>query len=555
MQKINNVFVADFETNTDPERASVWAWDLCSIQTYEHLSGTNIELFFETLGSLVHECIVVYFHNLKFDGTFILCYLLKQNLKYVKSDDFNFDEGTFSCIVDSMKKFYSISVKVNGVKIEFRDSLKKIPSSVDNIAKSFELDLNKLSIDYNIYRDPYSHVLTDDEAEYIMHDTEIIARVLNQFYINGMDYLTLSSDCFNLYKKQIGKDAFDIAYPVLSNATDRDIRRAYFGGICYANKTGVDLHNVMCYDVNSMYPSIMYNCFLPFGIPAIHVGRPYYKENHLYILHIKIALNVKKDFLPFYMKSGGIFFQNEFVKNTEGEMLEIWITNVELELVMKHYDYDVEYIDYLEFKASKKLFKNYIEPIYQAKCIDTGAKKQLDKFKLNMLYGRFGLNPLRVSATPYLEEGVLKFKNDTPKYVAPVYTAIAVFVTAHARIKLVNAIQENYENFVYCDTDSIFLTAEAKGIEIHDNKLGAWKLEKTFDTLRVIGAKTYCGILDNGKKLVKVCGAPGCVKDAITLDNFVEGLTLSGKLIPKNVKGGVVLKDTDFTIKARNKRF
>lgn len=556
MKKINNVFVADFETNTSPDNASVWLWDLCSIKTFEHLGGTCLEQFFEVIGTLVHNNIIVYFHNLKFDGTFILCYLLANNYTYVKLDDFNYDKNTFTCIIDSMKKFYSISVKIGRVNVEFRDSFKKIPSSVDKIAKDFNLGLNKLEINYDLYRDPYTHYPTEEEIAYIEHDTEIIARVIHQFYKEGMTHLTLSSDCFNLYKKMIGKNNFEYIFPILDRETDTYIRRALFGGICYANITSTELHDIYCYDVNSMYPSIMNDSLLPYGTPTKGKGKPQFKNDRVYILHLRIALNVKEHYFPFYMTNKrGFFAQNEFIKSTEGEMLEIWITNFEYKLLINHYDYEVEYIDFLEFKASRNLFKNYIGPIYKAKSIDVGAKRQLDKFKLNMLYGRFGLNPLRVAAIPYLEDGILKFKNDAPTYVDSVYTAISVFVAAGGRVKLAMAIQENYDNFVYCDTDSMFLTSQANGIEVDSKKLGAWDLEKKFDILKVIGAKTYCGILDSGKKLVKVCGAPANVKDMITMENFAEGLTLGGKLLPKNVKGGVVLKETEFTIKNRNNRF
>lgn len=556
MKKINNVFVADFETNNNPENASVWLWDICSVQTFEHIGGTSIEQFFDVIGTLAHNDIVVYFHNLKFDGTFILCYLLANGYTFVKIDDFKFEDKTFSCIIDSMKKFYSVSVKIGSVNVEFRDSFKKIPSSVDKIAKDFNLGLNKLEIDYDEYRDPYSHNPTEEEIAYIEHDTEIIAIVINQFYKEGMTHLTLSSDCFNLYKKMVGKDNFDIIYPVLDTETDTYIRRALFGGICYANETYKEIRNVYCYDVNSMYPSIMYNELLPYGIPIKGVGKPIFNKNKLYVIHMRIALNIKSGFFPFYMTNKrGFFIQNEFIKSTDGEMLEIWITNPEYELLTTHYDYEVEFIDFLEFKASRNLFKKYIGPIYAAKSIDVGAKRQLDKFKLNMLYGRFGLNPLRVAAIPYLEDGILKFKNDVPTYVDSIYTAISVFVAAGGRVKLAKAIQENYDHFVYCDTDSMFLTEQAKGIAVDSKKLGAWDLEKKFDVIKVIGAKTYCGVLDSGKKIVKVCGAPANVKDMINMENFAEGLTLDGKLLPKNVKGGVVLKETLFTIKNRSKRF
>lgn len=50
---------------------------------------------------------------------------------------------------------------------------------------------------------------------------------------------------------------------------------------------------------------------------------------------------------------------------------------------------------------------------------------------------------------------------------------------------------------------------------------------------------------------VKLAGCPDNVKDKIKIEDFKYGSVFSGKLLPKMVKGGVVLVDTDFTIKER----
>ena len=42
---------------------------------------------------------------------------------------------------------------------------------------------------------------------------------------------------------------------------------------------------------------------------------------------------------------------------------------------------------------------------------------------------------------------------------------------------------------------------------------------------------------------------PDNLKQYVTLENFNEGLKLEGKLLPKRVKGGVVLEATEFTMK------
>lgn len=58
------------------------------------------------------------------------------------------------------------------------------------------------------------------------------------------------------------------------------------------------------------------------------------------------------------------------------------------------------------------------------------------------------------------------------------------------------------------------------------------------------------GIKDIKKMLKITCaGMPKRCYSQVTWDNYHEGLTVGGKLTFSHVKGGVILKETDFTIK------
>ena len=73
-------FTADFETCTWLEDETyVWAWALCEIGgKFETIVGTNIESFFEEIDSLNNP--QIYFHNLKFDGSFLISYLYQERI-------------------------------------------------------------------------------------------------------------------------------------------------------------------------------------------------------------------------------------------------------------------------------------------------------------------------------------------------------------------------------------------------------------------------------------------------------------------------------------------
>ena len=48
---------------------------------------------------------------------------------------------------------------------------------------------------------------------------------------------------------------------------------------------------------------------------------------------------------------------------------------------------------------------------------------------------------------------------------------------------------------------------------------------------------------------VKCAGMNDAIKQKVTYDNFRAGFTENGKLVPKNVQGGVILVSSEFTIK------
>ena len=84
MMKTNNknMFVADFETTTYPGQTNteVWAAAFVRLWTDEVTIVNNIEDFIRFFEGQTENSIC-YFHNLKFDGMFILSYLAT-NKKY-----------------------------------------------------------------------------------------------------------------------------------------------------------------------------------------------------------------------------------------------------------------------------------------------------------------------------------------------------------------------------------------------------------------------------------------------------------------------------------------
>ena len=85
MSKILNIYTADFESNNsdlsiENKTTNIWLWDICDIFTYEHNSGRKMEGFLNKCYELSPA--IIYFHNLKFDFSYIQYELIKRGIEY-----------------------------------------------------------------------------------------------------------------------------------------------------------------------------------------------------------------------------------------------------------------------------------------------------------------------------------------------------------------------------------------------------------------------------------------------------------------------------------------
>ena len=129
-------YTADFETATWLEDSSyVWAWAISEIGNEDNIKiGNTIDSFMDYVSK--NKSSKYYFHNLAFDGSFILDYLFKHEFEFIEDSKDKRDK-TFTTLISDMGMFYTIevyfSVRGNGKKVKkatFIDSLKIIPFSV-----------------------------------------------------------------------------------------------------------------------------------------------------------------------------------------------------------------------------------------------------------------------------------------------------------------------------------------------------------------------------------------------------------------------------------------
>lgn len=523
--------------------------------------------------------IELYFHNLKYDGKFIIDYLLKNG--FTHTDKKLALNKCFTTLITPNGMFYEITIKLtkgkNANKLVIRDSLKIFPLKVEEIAKVFNLDIQKGEIDYSKYDNMHSKdiekLLTKEEIDYCVTDVKIVARALQEQFLSGYTKMTSSSNAMEDFKIRFGKGKFKNYFPTLdmnyseTETVDAFIRSSYKGGYTYVNpkfKNRVIKEVGQTYDVNSLYPSVMYNKLLPYGMPLYFKGR--YKSNKdfpLYIQRLKCHFKLKEGFIPTIQIKGGIFSETEYLTSsrtkTSSDRITLTLTNVDLEIFFKHYDVSqITWLGGLMFEGEKGIFCEYIDYWGEIKKTSKGGRKQLAKLMLNSLYGKFASSTEGELKEPYLENNIVKYRGVEGKKRPSIYTAMASFITSYAREITQCAFQENINICCYADTDSIHIIGkEPKNILIDEKELGYWKLESTWIEGKFIRAKTYYEeiiLAERGNiKLVeldiKCAGMPKKCKDKITKENFKQGTEVFGKLIPLNCDGGVILEETTFTIK------
>ena len=556
-EKKLRIFACDFETTVyeNQEYTEVWA-SACLEFDYDKIIGEpivfkSIREQFSYFSSLKTN-IVAYYHNLKFDGSFWLSYLMTvENMKlasktvvdefgerekFVKNSDMA--SNTFKVTISELGQWYTITIKKNNRIIELRDSLKLLPFSLRKIGKDFKTNHQKLEMKYEGVR--YSGCdITDEEMEYIKNDVYVLAEALLMMFKEKHDKLTIGSCCLSEYQRIIGKKTYKRLFPDLTTVelnperykyknADEYIRRAYRGGWCYLKpeKANKIIKGGCTVDVNSLYPSVMIsesgNTY-PVGYPTFWHGNYIPEgiinnENYYYFIRIKTRFYLRKGFLPFIQIKHNFrfdgtenlitsdfydwrkekFFQYyyDMFGNLQDTRVELTLSGIDYELIKKHYILeDFEILDGCYFTAKIGLFDEYIHKYAKIKQENKGAKRTLAKLMLNNLYGKLSSNANSSYKIPYVNaDGIVKFYSVTEHEKKAGHIACGSAVTSYARRFTITHAQENYSNFIYADTDSLHCNCnvnDLKNIKLHDTAFLAWKCENLFDNAIFVRQKSY----------------------------------------------------------------
>ena len=643
------IFAGDFETTVYEGQDSTEVWSACCAELFSDTEPQvfhSIDELYDYFLALGCD-ILVYFHNLKFDGEFWLWFIINvlhyEQDYYQVGDDtstvtwnnkYKMKNKTFQYCISDMGQWYSITIRVRDHTIEIRDSLKLLPFSIKEIGKAFNTKHKKLDMEYKGYRYAGCEI-TEEEKKYIQNDVYVLKEALEIMYEEKHTKLTIGSCCLSEYRRIIGRDDYKMMFPKLNEIeldesiygasnVDAYIRKSYKGGWCYIVKEKANQikHNGTTADVNSLYPSMMHSESgnrYPIGKPKFWTGNEIPDEavapNKYFFVRLRTRFYIKSNHLPFIQIKG-----NYLYKGTESlESSDVWdkktqkyytqyyddlhnlhdtrvtltLTMTDYYLFLEHYNpVDFEILDGCWFYTAVGIFDEYIDTYKKIKLECKGAKRTLAKIYLNNLYGKFASSTESDFKVAYMKEdesvGFFSVPADD-KTIG--YIPVGSAITSYARNFTIRAAQKNYygkykRGFIYADTDSIHCDLrpdEIKGITVHDKNFCCWKLEASWDVGLFVRQKTYIEHvvaedlqpIDKPYYNVKCAGMPQRCKNLFLksmgedvdlgnkiqdyeqefidvprkLEDFKIGLKVPGKLLPRRIKGGVLLVDSMYEMR------
>lgn len=328
--------------------------------------------------------------------------------------------------------------------------------------------------------------------------------------------------------------------------------------------------------------------------------RFYLKPNYLPFIQIKGNYLYKGtealESSDVYDKKTDKYYDHYYDKagNLHDTRVELTLTMTDFILMKEHYELvDFEIIDGCYFFTATGIFDEYMEKYKKIKLESKGALRELAKLFLNNLYGKMASSEDSSFKVAIVKENkALGFISVPANDKQAGFIAVGSAITSYARNFTIRAAQKNYHGknnrgFIYADTDSIHCDLkpqEIVGIKVHDRNFCCWKLEACWDEAIFTRQKTYIEHvthedlepIDNPYYNVKCAGMPQKCKDLFitsmlgyepkeddkytedeikflktkrTLEDFKIGLKIPGKLLPKRIRGGVLLVDTTYEMR------
>ena len=486
--------------------------------------GLNcVENMLNYINTLKIENIIIFAHNLTFDGSIILSKL-----------DHTWEILKWRTIIRK-GNIYSLCIQKKGFYITFRCSSKLLPMELSEIAKKLNIK-NKLEIEHkDININNYNNKeIRNKVKEYCERDTEIVNQFMVKLGLSLNKYIkdwyincySISGIAYNIYKNYFNK--YNISLD-LENSLDSDIRKAYYGGRCEVFGNPYKDEHVYHFDFTGMYSNRLKEDF-PIGKPK-KLLKPSW-ENKPGFYYIKVKSDMSLPILPYRCeKTGKLLFPNGIFTGV------YWYEEINLFILEGGLILEIYWA--LIYDNMEKIFIEFAKH-----CIENRNNSLIDKIIWKMIpnsfIGRLGLrndnektliikdedydprkldviNDKRINNTwiVRIKDYNLKRSKSNVTYSAIVTSKSRVIWWKHA-----NKIIKDGGRVLYCDTDSLF-------IAFKENRLG-YKWDEVYldenkkDTIVKKAcfacSKAYSVVLEEGN-ITKIKGVP---KKKILDMNFEE---------------------------------
>ena len=471
-------------------------------------------------------------------------------------------------------KFQTVDnwVKTNSSIKMLGDKMKNLGVVSDDELKT-DFDYLKYNLDKDMSPDQarqYSmeifNQLSDEELQYIRNDVILLAKsvyyysdIFNNFKYSKPTFTSNILESYNtnnltsfqlLNRVGKGREKEEIRYTdyQFSNQNLYDYLKPFYrGGLNFYNQFYIGKiidDGMFSMDINSSYPYAMHNFKIPTYISdfkefehetytSIHIDDDTYtiyqmsKENFDHIILSKIDSIILRQILVKYYST------NEFVNvnSYTFRMIEN-ITGIKIDSipVFSFIVFETEYFgsrDMIEEfyriktqgKQNKKIKFNspYDIELTDQDNDEVFSQEEIDNSKVN-LNGLYGIPALR----PYFnlfrrtKDGELYnvengHKNNERNIVFSIFVTSVSLWNLLSPLKFLSS-QEIDENFIYCDTDSLYFKSKVRNRIpdefFHPFHLGKWDLENEYiDKFYVLNHKKYCYEV-NGKINVRSGGVP-----------------------------------------------
>lgn len=363
----DEIWCADFETTVYEGQTRTDVWASACVQLYDKEVSIFNDIKKQLAFFMTRNCnLIAYFHNLRFDGSFWLSFLLSEmhytqafqmneetNLPIGFLDNNEMPENSFKYLISDKNLWYTFTIKTpTGFILELRDSLKLMPFSLKELGKAFKTEHRKTDMEYAGKRSR-NGIITNEEKDYISNDVLVLKEALEYMYNAGHDRLTIGSCCMAEFRRLsvVNNDTLSFYtetvkqhpdyfmgfndlreykqfYPNIYEYTISDkygcnnageyILKAYAGGWCYVvpQKTNKIFTEGVTADVNSLYPSMMHSMSgnrYPIGLPTFWTGdipNEAKGDNKFYYVRIKTRFYLRKGKLPFIRIRGNSLYNS-----------------------------------------------------------------------------------------------------------------------------------------------------------------------------------------------------------------------------------------------------